>query len=594
LTDFPETILPYRPVATVEVPLPDLEALLGVRPAGAASVPALTGTLARGEELARTGDSVIAASLEVGRGNVTLIGFDPAVVLAEDTPISGRLWGDVVPSAGDRIDPLEETDDSFIVNALGNLPAVNLPSTDGLLLLVLLYVLVIGPVNYVILRRRDRREWAWVSMPLTIVIFAVGAYAVGSAGRGANVVVNELAVVSGAAGGESGIVQSYVGVFSPSRSQFTVRVHGDPLLFAPSQGQRFGPDVPQEGPLSVLLGDPATIRDFGVGFGSIRAFRAQAQFPTPRVEADLELVGADVVGTVTNLSDVTLSSVTVLHTGGYDNVGDIPAGESRPVQFRLRGVNQFQSRLADLIVPDPGSNTDDIRRVLARRAVIQHLSGGWGEFGAAPSGALTGGPTILAWASGPTLQVDVGGADHVGERLYLLSADLSLSGPVTFSGSLIQRNVVAADAVELMDDGPLLAFGRGTVEVEFFPAGVERDFQASELALVLRAGFDDAPPAATAAALAPLPATEQPNQDDPLAADPRPAEAIGVPRIQLFDRVAGAWVEFEPVEAEESFLIQEPERYVDASGSFRVRYVVRDPGAYVEFSMGVRLEGIIE
>ena len=43
------------------------------------------------------------------------------------------------------------------------------------------YILLIGPINYLVLRRLDRREWAWVTMPVLIVVFAVGAYGFGIA-----------------------------------------------------------------------------------------------------------------------------------------------------------------------------------------------------------------------------------------------------------------------------------------------------------------------------------------------------------------------------------------------------------------------------
>ena len=55
------------------------------------------------------------------------------------------------------------------------MPALALPSIEGLLLLLLGYIVLIGPINYLVLRRLDRREWAWVTMPLLVVGFTAGA-----------------------------------------------------------------------------------------------------------------------------------------------------------------------------------------------------------------------------------------------------------------------------------------------------------------------------------------------------------------------------------------------------------------------------------
>ena len=78
------------------------------------------------------------------------------------------------------------TDDSQIVTAVSNLPSLALPPLGGLLGILIGYIALIGPLNYIILRRLDRREWAWITMPILIVGFAVGAYGFGSALRGSS------------------------------------------------------------------------------------------------------------------------------------------------------------------------------------------------------------------------------------------------------------------------------------------------------------------------------------------------------------------------------------------------------------------------
>ena len=107
---------------------------------------------------------------------------------------------------------------------MSQLPALALPPIHGLLLLLGAYILLIGPVNYIVLRRLDRREWAWVTMPLLIVVFAVGAYGFGAALRGSNVIINEVAIVRGAPGATDGAAQVYLGVFSPSRETYQLEV----------------------------------------------------------------------------------------------------------------------------------------------------------------------------------------------------------------------------------------------------------------------------------------------------------------------------------------------------------------------------------
>src|SRR3989304_3231796 len=101
--------------------------------------------------------------------------------------------------------------------ALNYLPALGRPPGEQLLVLLVAYIVLIGPVNYLILRRLDRREWAWLTMPLLIVVFSAGAFGLGRLLKGSDTVVNEIAIVRGAAGAGSGLGPGYGGGFSPPR-----------------------------------------------------------------------------------------------------------------------------------------------------------------------------------------------------------------------------------------------------------------------------------------------------------------------------------------------------------------------------------------
>src|SRR5207247_9754374 len=113
------------------------------------------------------------------------------------------------------------------------LPSLQLPPTGGLIVLLAAYILVVGPLNYLILRRLDRREWAWVSVPAFVLGFAAAAYGYGSLLRGTDVIVNEIAIVRRAPDATEGRAQDYFGIFSPTRASYRVEVPGGALLAAP-------------------------------------------------------------------------------------------------------------------------------------------------------------------------------------------------------------------------------------------------------------------------------------------------------------------------------------------------------------------------
>ena len=165
--------------------------------------------------------------------SVTLIGFDPTAKWLADGTGAENLWRRVLPPRSSS--GLVLFDDSQLVGAVSQLPSLALPPIGGLIALLIAYIALIGPINYLVLRRLDRREWAWVTMPVLIVVFAVGAYGFGAALRGSDVLVNEVALVRGSPGATDGTAQVYVGVFSPSRGSYQVSVPGGALLSSPHQ-----------------------------------------------------------------------------------------------------------------------------------------------------------------------------------------------------------------------------------------------------------------------------------------------------------------------------------------------------------------------
>src|SRR5205085_10152639 len=67
---------------------------------------------------------------------------------------------------------------------LGNLPGLDLPSLQLTAVLVLLYVVIVGPVNYFALRALHRRALAWITIPVIAIVAAGGAYGAGVLTKG--------------------------------------------------------------------------------------------------------------------------------------------------------------------------------------------------------------------------------------------------------------------------------------------------------------------------------------------------------------------------------------------------------------------------
>jgi hypothetical protein len=591
LGGFPPELLPYQPTGVTDVSTTDLAALMGQLPADATSVPALSGQLERGVAIGQRGGSVIAARSSFGRGSVTLIGIDPATQWMLNSTTDDAFWASATGATQLSRGPVASNDD-FLSFAISNLPSVRLPPMGELLILIVAYIVAIGPLNYLILRRRDRREWGWLTMPVTVVVFAIGAYVFGTTVKGSDIIVNELAVVRGATGSDRGRGDVVVGVYSPTRSSFDVRIGGGALVSSLAQSD-FGETTTQQ-PVNVLLGDPTVVRNFGVGFGSLRAFRAESSMPTPVVNSDLRMVDGHVQGTITNAGPDVLEDVSVVFGQGFVLVGTLVPGQVASVDVALAAETDFTS-LGDRMFPfNFNDDPNAARRDTARRALVTHLAGGFNEFGNTSLGILSAGPHVLVWQSGSTLDIGVGsGADHVGERVYVLSAVATVFGETSFTGAAMQAVVQDLDADDGGSDVGSYYLTHGTMTLEFKPVPFGGRFTPSGLT-VRFASAGSVRPAASGDELAPLPESDQPSSDAPLSTDPRPGQSPSLPRMQIFDRATEEWVEYEPMTGQRTYEISDPARFVDEAGAVRVRFVARDESEFVQFAFGLRLAGNVQ
>src|SRR6187200_800583 len=163
-------------------------------------------------------------------------------------------------------------------------------------------------------------------MPALVIVFAVGSYALGASLKGSDIIVNEVSIVRAGQGTELGRAQSYIGVYSPSRKVFTVQVANGALISDTNSQLQSG----QTGqPLDVLIGQTTSeLRNFEVGFGVLRGFRAEAQASAPKIDASLGFKGGKVVGTITNTSSSALENVAVLFAGVVSVKPSLAAGET--------------------------------------------------------------------------------------------------------------------------------------------------------------------------------------------------------------------------------------------------------------------------
>ncbi len=170
-------------------------------------------------------------AIQVGRGRI----FRARSVASEDL---GRIFSsgmtrrvvNETPSL-----PAQSSADRFLTR-IG--VAFTFPRLRWLMIWLAVYLLVVGPLNFAILRRMKRLEWGWASVCVLAALFTVGFYISGSARRPKNYTVDNATIYS--LDEHSPVAVEYLSLRASAPERGDVRISvDDALLVMPVTDYRY-------------------------------------------------------------------------------------------------------------------------------------------------------------------------------------------------------------------------------------------------------------------------------------------------------------------------------------------------------------------
>lgn len=510
--------------------------------------------------LVRTDDDQALISMRaVGTGRVILVGSDLATEAYRGWDGAPRLWDRLLDTGSTFSDffggmPPEAESQTALSQALANLPSLEVPPAELLLALIVAYIVLIGPISYVVLRRLDRRELAWITAPVLVVLFAGCSYGIGSVMKGGDVIVNEIALIRSSGSGTTASVESYAGIFSPERTAYELDVEADALV-SQLQPAQFGNGQRRETDTLIEQGNPARVRNLSIGVFGFEGIRADALVDHQAVlSVSWRVEDGELIGTVTNNGEQVVEDVAYVSPSQGEKVGDLEPGESADFELSARNFNG--SPASEQIYGFGGfeMSTPEQRETVMRRQVIDALVG-YGGFmpGVEIDLALSGGrgPFVIGWiadAAPLTINVDQATAQRYSSTVEVVSVRPAvLSGEATISPLQMSISVVATDG----DASPA---GPGTINMT--------------------------DGSATFSIALPLEATEMAVDEIEIIAAPDPMMALEQVgggfwpagyTLAVRDQATGEWLELGDLSRSNRFEVEDPVSVMSDTGRLEVR-----------------------
>ena len=280
----------------------------------------------------------LVASKNSGIGRVFYLAFDPSLEPFRNWSGSQAFYARLLSNPQTAPSWIGGFQDwNAAANAISTFPGLELPSAGLIMGFLFIYVAAIGPANYFLLRSLKRRELAWISIPVLVVLFSLMAFLIGNQIRGARPVLNRLAIVQVWPGMGQARVNALLGVFSPRRDTFQLEIPsqylahslpGNPMM-ARRGGWVFAKDE---------QGD-THIPDLRLDVSGLNAVVLEGTTTAPNFTGDLifnlDNNGASLHGSITNQSDLVLQDAVLLTPGKVERLGDFRPNERRDLQIFL-------------------------------------------------------------------------------------------------------------------------------------------------------------------------------------------------------------------------------------------------------------------
>ncbi|MDX1994399.1 MAG: hypothetical protein SF029_18595 [bacterium] len=331
-------LLPIVPDNSVTVDGAEVEPLLNL---GGDYVTELSGDLivATGE-LTETGrilsaaerDTVLAARRELGNGTVDYLAVDPNTAPLREWEDRAGLWLSLLSSTDAR----PSWTHGFSVwdraaEGVEILPGLNLlPAAIGLVAFLGAYVLLVGPLNYLVLNRLNRREWAWITIPVFILLFTLLARVVGFNLRGNQATLSRLSVIQAWPESDEARIDQIVGLLVPRRDEYSLDVGEERLMRSLPQDDGIAGNVlGGNSRVEIQQTQDFAAVDFLIDASIIRNFNTTGTVPRPDISGQVTLTTRSssrrsfLQGAITNSSDQPLYDPVLLARDVVYNLGDV-------------------------------------------------------------------------------------------------------------------------------------------------------------------------------------------------------------------------------------------------------------------------------
>ena len=300
------------------------------------------------------GGKAVTKTLNLGDGKIIVhsfdLGTDPVASMGNKVEYFSEFYRNTMPEKFADRNYYYHND---MINSVNRLPSIEKGRLMILLGILAIYIIVVGPICYLILRKKDKREKGWFTIPVIAVVFSVIIFGVSASSYQKEALVNFMSYTD--LDSAKPTTQISVGIRTPEKGDITLSL--DDNVYVYNNGvyypRGYGDVSKSICGYAVSNDDNSTeITYFDQNSWADNSFNTSIDYGESNfLDGQFTINGSNITGTITNNFDYDLFDVVIGVAGQYQKVGRIEAGGSIDVSIPLSAeeYNKWNDNSYELI-----------------------------------------------------------------------------------------------------------------------------------------------------------------------------------------------------------------------------------------------------
>lgn len=251
-------------------------------------------------------------------------------------------------------------------NTLNVVDGTNTPKVGNYAIVLIIYLFIVGPPSYFVLKRFDKRNYMWVCIPACSILFTIIIYFMGTNTRIKEPLMNFMTVTK--VNDNTAQEETHFKIMTPSNKTYEVDVPADYFLAADLSDSWYNYMDEEE------LPDYSVEINYGADKNKI-TMKNMSAFESSKfkimgtkklagtVTGNIKFDNFKYEGTVTNDSEYNLKDAVAIFDNAVYKIGDFKAGETKNLKdckvFKYDLNSNYRYELTSKLLNGDPNNSDD-------------------------------------------------------------------------------------------------------------------------------------------------------------------------------------------------------------------------------------------